>query len=103
MSLFKIFAISTDIIHKGISGKNGFKISFVSGISIKSSYISVILSHLEITPRTTQFLVFISFIFEIVFSFISDFKLITTHGKSGHTRASGQCFSSHVEYVSACI
>gem|GEM_PF-2040578 len=68
-----------------------------------SSYISFIVSQEVMTQSTTQFLAFISFIFDIVFSRISDFGFITIQGKSGHTRARGPCLSSQVEYASACM
>jgi hypothetical protein len=53
-------------------------------------------SQAVITHKTTQFLAFISFTFEIVFSLKIFFGLITIQGKFGQTKAKGQCFSSPV-------
>ena len=68
ISLFKFLATSTENIHNGIRGRKGVNIVWDSGISIISSYMSVTVSHSVITPKTTQFLDFISITFDIVFS-----------------------------------
>jgi hypothetical protein len=50
-----------------------------------------------IIHKTVVFLAFTSFIFEVVFDSKIHLRFIAIQGKSGQTRARGQCFNSQVE------
>jgi hypothetical protein len=61
-----------------------------------SSYNSELSKPFVIIHKTVVFLALTSLIFEAVFVSKTHFKLIAIQGKSGQTRAKGQCFNSQV-------